>query len=596
MTVSEAERAFGDVRSLLRRSEYLKAFDLARTAVDAHPEHVGLRHRGVLALARAGATTIASEYFVAWGLDGNEKDADVLALRGRLLKDEAIKRDGADRQAALVKAAEAYERAFAADTGNFFPAINVATLMSLAGRREIARKWAEVARDLTGAQEDFYATATRAEALLILGKEAEAGDALRLAGAASNADAAAVSTTRAQLARLVSHFGSDPALLDPLQPPRVAHFCGHLAPRNGAEGRLPASQFNRVQAEAARIMEENRIEFGVGSLAAGSDILIAEALLARGGELDVVLPFQLDEFIEISVRPSGEGWVERFNACLSGADDVHFVTEDGHLGHDELFNYASHFALGLAKLRGQMLGAEVHQIAVWDGQMPGDQEKFGTVFDLEIGSRSVQRQHVVSPTEDGTAPVLRTPPVHRPRPDERKRHTMIFGDIKGFSKLSDAQLPAFVNVVLGTCAHVFEQFDHQIKFRNTWGDGLFLVFDDDVSVAADCALELQAAVRGIDPGAIGVPERLGLRLGLHYGPVFEAYDPVLKRTNFFGYHVSRAARVEPITPEGLVYVSEAAAAALAVDAPDRFRCEYVGRVPLAKGYGEFPMHLLSRFR
>ena len=92
----------------------------------------------------------------------------------------------------------------------------------------------------------------------------------------------------------------------------------------------------------------------------------------------------------------------------------------------------------------------------------------------------------------------------------------------------------------------------------------------------------------------GLPDSLGLRLGMHFGPVYEAVDPILQRPNFFGYHVSRAARIEPITPEGEVYVTEATAAALAVEAPERFRCDYVGRVPLAKNYGAFPMYALTR--
>ena len=87
---------------------------------------------------------------------------------------------------------------------------------------------------------------------------------------------------------------------------------------------------------------------------------------------------------------------------------------------------------------------------------------------------------------------------------------------------------------------------------------------------------------------------LGIRLGMHYGPVYERLDPVLERTNVFGFHVSKAARIEPITPEGEIYVTDAAAAALAVEALDAFRCDYVGRVPLAKGYGEFPMYALER--
>jgi class 3 adenylate cyclase len=48
---------------------------------------------------------------------------------------------------------------------------------------------------------------------------------------------------------------------------------------------------------------------------------------------------------------------------------------------------------------------------------------------------------------------------------------------------------------------------------------------------------------------------LNLRIGLHAGPVYSCIDPVTQRTNYIGAHVSRAARIEPITPVGQVYAS-----------------------------------------
>jgi hypothetical protein len=67
-------------------------------------------------------------------------------------------------------------------------------------------------------------------------------------------------------------------------------------------------------------------------------------------------------------------------------------------------------------------------------------------------------------------------------------------------------------------------------------------------------------------------------------PVFETTDPVQGVTNYFGAHVSRTARIEPVTPPGEVYVTEQFAARLALE-PAGFGCDYVGQVPAAKGYG-----------
>jgi hypothetical protein len=68
----------------------------------------------------------------------------------------------------------------------------------------------------------------------------------------------------------------------------------------------------------------------------------------------------------------------------------------------------------------------------------------------------------------------------------------------------------------------------------------------------------------------------------------------LKRQNFFGAHVSRAARIEPVTPEGCVYVTETLAAVLAIHGADRFECDYVGNTEMAKQYGRLRMFLLRR--
>lgn len=587
-----AEQAFDEVRALMRRSEYLKAYDRAISAVALHPDHRGLCHRAVLALARIGAVGRAKRLFLELGLDRVDDDEDVIALWGRLLKDEAQERDGEARRRGLLEAAAVYARAFAA-TGGYFPAINVASLHLLAGERAAAADWAARAQGLAEAGEDFYACATVAEAALIRGDGAGAAAALARAVVAEGADIASMSTARRQLARIVAATGGDPALLAPLAPPAVAHFCGHRVSPDGEGGRFPVAQMPRVAAEIAECVAANRIGYAYGSLAAGADIMIAEAVLAAGGELEVVLPFDRDEFVEVSVRPTGAEWVPRFERCLDRASGVHFVTEDAYLGDDELFNYASHMAVGLARLRAQMLGGEAHQIAVWDSQASRAGDAAGTAFDVAMGHRIGLVQHLIaSRGQDVDLAGIDAQPLPGGAAN-RLRRTMIFGDLKGFSRLSDAHLPVFVGTVLGVCAEVMARHAGHLQFRNTWGDGLFLVFDD-LAAAARCAFDLQAAVAGIDRAAAGLPESLGLRLGMHYGPVFETRDPVLERTNFFGYHVSRAARVEPITPEGEVYVTEQTAAALAVDAPEAFRCEYVGRVPLAKDYGEFPMYMLSR--
>jgi adenylate cyclase len=129
--------------------------------------------------------------------------------------------------------------------------------------------------------------------------------------------------------------------------------------------------------------------------------------------------------------------------------------------------------------------------------------------------------------------------------------------------------------------------------RNTWGDALYAVITDTAE-AADIALEIIETLKGVrvsDP-ASGEPE--GMRIGLHFGPVYQAVDPVTGIDNFYGSEVTLTARIEPKVIPGEIYTTQAFAAMLAVTQPDRFASRYVGRVELAKGYGEAPIYQLER--
>jgi class 3 adenylate cyclase len=127
----------------------------------------------------------------------------------------------------------------------------------------------------------------------------------------------------------------------------------------------------------------------------------------------------------------------------------------------------------------------------------------------------------------------------------------------------------------------------------TWGDGLYIVFES-VENGAEFALRLQASMLAVDWKAAGLSETSQIRIALHAGPVFRGYDPIVKRDGFFGSSVTRTARIEPITAPGMVYASEAFAAVLTASGQRHYTLEYVGRLALAKGYGESRIYRLIR--
>ncbi len=340
-----------------------------------------------------------------------------------------------------------------------------------------------------------------------------------------------------------------------------------------------------LTAQVAAALAEHDIGFGFGALTCGSDIVIAEQLLARGGELNVVLPFAPADFVRSSVLPGGGSWVARFEACLAAAHSVHIVSEMGDIGDPGAFNHGSLTAMGLVRLRAAQLGGQAMMLTVYDGTPASG--RAGTAIDVARWRTAGGDTHVLGP---GAVDRRLTPEARTVRYDGpvRVAMAMIFADAPNFSKLAEPDIPAFWRAVMGTAARVLDQFTAAVRSRNSWGDALFVVVSDVVA-AAEIMLTLQEAL-----AAAG--SQFTLRIGGHYGMVFETSDPVTGQTTYYGTEVSRTARIEPVTPPGQAYVTAGFAAALALAAAPRFQGHYVGRVPLAKDYGTFPMYRLSRAR
>jgi class 3 adenylate cyclase len=591
--------------------DLFRAYDLARHALKRFPDDLRLKHRAVLCLASTGATQKAAEELARLALDplpaislSDSLGLDIATLKPRLLKDAALTTAGGGRGAALAAAADAYETVYLAAeaAGNpetYYPAVNAATLNLLAGRPDAgATRARAVLKQLAGwaRPKGFYEIASELEALLVLrdvGKAALAAEVVRQrVRHDARTDYRGQASMLRQLRLIVEAGGLDRSLLNRLSPPRVIHYLGHIISAPGKPGRFIAEQEPVVKKAIEQILAEEDVGFGFGSLAAGADILFAEALIARGARLHVVLPFDRKEFIAGSVLPAGENWVKRFNRCLSAAKKngaVHYATTDSYLGDDQLFTYCSQLAMGLARLRAQHLAAPLEQIVVWDGLPPLGPA--GTASDMMIWERAgLPRKEI--PVGSGFVPSASGDRAAEGR-IERRTRALLFGDIHGFTRLRDAQLPRFNALILERFAALIERNQADILFTNTWGDGLYIVFDD-AGKAAECALQLQEQMGQVDLEANGFPADMGLRIGLHLGPVYAARDPILKRENFFGTQVSRTARVEPVTPEGCVYVTETMAAVLALHNAGQFTCQYVGMTAAAKRYGRMPMYQLGR--
>jgi hypothetical protein len=586
-----------------KSGDYLGACDAALLGLEQHPSARELQYRAVLNLSRIGANKRARQLWSGYQLRSNldrEVDEgglerDIAALGARLDREEAVSSDAASRPLKLKTAADNYESVYRR-TGSTFLAINAAVLHELSGAsargREIAAEIiAECAKAKPKSQYEAYQLAAdRAAASLLLDDLTEARKAIEQAGALAD-NAAAISSTRKQLMQICNHKKLDSEIIESLRNPNVIHYTGHMIAPSGASGRFPAHAEARVSREIQSQLKTYNVGYGYGSLACGADTLIVEALLARKAEVGVVLPFETESFIKESVASGGANWLSRFHACLKQVRVIH-ATEGEYVGDPEVFGFTSRLAMGLAMLRAQQLASEAMQLAVWDGQQAGDEA--GTAADVNAWrGRGLKTLTINS---DGNLTTVKKngsqQRAHNLLPPRRVR-AILFGDFHGFSKLTDRQMLVFYDHVMRSVAIVLDKYAADIATRNTWGDGLYVIFTD-LSAAASCALEIQSALGELNLAALGLPKTLALRLGLDAGAIFEIQDPVLKALSFTGTHISRTARLEPSTPPGEVYVLEAFAALFVLLDDKNLICEYVGMMQGAKNYGRLRTYLLRR--
>lgn len=569
------EEELGKIREAFARGDWLGAYDAASRAIAAGSTAEETRYRQALALANMEDTERALALFNAYGI-GASKNAHRRALGARLLKDQG-------------RLGEAYQgyRAIFDKTRDSFPGINAASLALLSGQPDEAKALARRILRLKAVRspQDYYCAASRAEAFVILGDADRAAEALRTAVKLAGAGAGPQSGTLRQLMKVAPAAGIEPGkreeLLALLRPPASFHYAGHIFVTDPDHER-------RIVAAIEAALDQRRAAYAYGSIAAGADVLVAEAVIRRGGELHIILPCALPDFIAQSVRPAGERWVARVEACLEGAKSVSYASTLEYVSDPSLFGYGSAVAMGLARLKAQHLATHSFQLAIWDGKGGGD---VGTGADVRLWRRRGGDTHVIDagaidrgferPEASGTPPL------------PRRTAAILFTDYAGFSQLTESSYPLFDREIMGRIAQVLHRHAHKVLARNTWGDALYTVLDGAIA-GAEFALDLQSVLNEYDPEGLGLGREYGgMRIALHYGSVYESRDRVTGLPNFLGNEVARAARIEPVTPPGDVYVTEPFAAMIALHAPERFHCRYVGQVDLAKKYGTFPMYRLT---
>ena len=347
-------------------------------------------------LARAGDTERAWELFAEAGFANESAHADTLTLKGRLIKDRALKAPVGERSPLLKAASQAYLHA-ADSAPATYPLINAATIALLDGNRPQAAELAQRVLAMLDsgdheAETAYWLNATRAEACLLLGRGEDARAALAKAVRQAPRAWEDHASTLRHFRLILEMLGQPNDWLDAHRPPASLHFSGiiHVAPDQAGSS-----------AGIADAVEALRPGFAFGALAAGADIMAAEILLEQGAELHIVLPAMIEAFRRDSVSGFGAEWDHRFDAIVAAAasidaiDTLDAVSQCGIYVSDEM-------AMGMAIRQAAMLETGATALRIGEGVRAQ-----GSTLDAAWQKRGLPiRRVTLDRAERSTAPPL----------------------------------------------------------------------------------------------------------------------------------------------------------------------------------------------
>ena len=396
---------------------------------------------------------LLAEFDMATNAAQNAPDSDeeTLGLLARVYKD-SWRRSGAAEDGS--RSRDIYLRSFLS-LGGYWSGINAATMSWLLGDHSLAHHLAGkvLARCLAEprpAADRYWLMATVGEAQLLLGQEAEAITTYRQAVELAGHRHALIISSLQQLQLLAAHGFPVPGdLFGVLKSPSLVVFVGHMLDTpERTTPRFPPHLEDTVRREIDRRLDELDARIGYCSAACGSDLLFIEAMQERDAEVNIILPFAMDDFIQTSVAHAGPRWVARFHRALKLANSVKYVTEEPLLNDTILFRFMGRMFYGFGEIRARTLLTRPHLLTVWDGRPNGlaggtadiiacwpDPTRL-TVIPLNEILASAPPGPVPEPAhhlEDGTP---RLPaPATASSPGRRLIKAMLFADIVGYSEL-----------------------------------------------------------------------------------------------------------------------------------------------------------------
>ena len=593
-----------DARNFLLDGQVFRAHALATEGLQFDPNHAALRAVLALSFARTGAVDAARDELLTLQSDQFDKPLSDLATAELDLLTE-VHLEAWRQSGSLADLAEAQKSAvrLADHRRNPWAKIRAAVTMALQGKHDDARRWCRKISQSSLPKDEFQTVRIGYLQALIDGAgESAVERAKTLTRIAGNNYARIVPFAR--LTRELERSGLmvPEAVHTAFAPPKIVVFTGHDLDRPGDQGSIFPAQAQTAVAKAIKAaLDQLDPRIGYAMVSAGSNLLFCKAMLARGAELHLILPCAIEDVRAQCVAYAGDSWLSMFDDVVKRATSIDYATTGPLLGHTQLFRFGNQMLHGLATLRAQFLETDPYLLALWDynedsliGGAADFIDQWGDIARLRI----IDLADVtgVEPVMSPANPALDGHPVEPDEGFQRQVKVMLFADIMHFSKLGDEHMPQFLSLMEEVAGQLHAQTD--LAFIESWGDALFIVMDEAHQLTG-VALAL-SRLFGAAAKAADLPVTLQIRISLDAGPVYQATDPFTGRTNYWGFHINRAARLEPVTVPGQVYATQPFVALLAseesvkkseaIQAGQSFRSNfvtaYVGRLALAKGFGE----------
>jgi len=598
-------------------TEGLETFEtltyVKQAAKKLRPVYLRMLQLKALALAQCDVPEQALKILLSLRDQGFD-DGETMGILARTYKDMAAKATKTGiRQTYFQKAFEIYFNAYKISgkkrkpEDTYYNGINAATLALLTGRVkqscELAEKIKKIClRGIKVSEKNrrhisYWIYATLGETELLLGDINQSALWYSRAGDRAGKNLRDLSSMQNQAKMILEHFKLSPNTINHcFHIPSITVFSGHmidLPQRNKAS--FPPELESAVRNQIAKKLNNLNTGIAYSSAACGSDIIFLEQVLKKGGEINIVLPFEKEHFIRESVSlASDKSWIKRFERVISKAAAVKVMGFYDPVSIRSNLEFCNLFMYGASLFRSRMIGTNLNALAVWD-KKTGNQggtastvqhwksmgQKFCQINPIELTTHK-------KPSRKQTAAVKRIK-----RPSSGVKHytylPLLFADIKGYSKLSEDQLVKFSTHYMKAIGKITDKHACDLLSKWTQGDGLFFVFKS-LAAAVRLATDLRNTIAKTDWNKHGLPADLTARISLDAGPCYSYHNPVVDQMGFCGTYVIRAARMEPITPPGQIYASETfVALCQAMDIQD-VRFNYAGQVVLPKNHGTIPAY------